>query len=268
MHKNNDIGCFADTHGKVFEIILLVGFLIGIASLTANLIFTLWCFKYSLYLFIIEIVILALNVVCFILTIILRIWRSDGSVFFKNFSFSNYVSIFILFLVIMNFISTIVEIFLFLIVINYLNVNDNCLENLGPTDNREDIFFKILNKLKDNNYNKLEDDFCKNRNTFSKIPWIALSANSFIQFLMFIFILIIRGRIKRKSDFGFPQINNNQLSQRRVTFNNGLRKKTKKRILKRSKKEIEGANSENSEFREKKKNKKNKNRRGSKKQKY
>ena len=173
MPQNNDSGCCADTHGKVFEIILIIGFLIGIASLTVNLILTLWCFKYSLYLLIIEIAILAFNAICFILTIILRIWRSDGSVFYKNFLSSNCVSIFILLLVIMNFILTIVEITLFWIVIAFLelhnitysvsnnfNINaDNGNNALEEPYNSGDNFYKILNNLDNNNFNKLNGAF-------------------------------------------------------------------------------------------------------------
>ena len=119
MPKNNDQGCCADSQAKVFEIILLVGFLIGIVLLIVNLILTLWCFKYSLSLLIIEILILFFNTVCFVLTIILRIWRSNSSVFTKNFSSSNCVSIFILLLIIMNFFLTIAETVLFLLVIAF-----------------------------------------------------------------------------------------------------------------------------------------------------
>ena len=49
------------------------------------------------------------------------------------------------------------------------------------------------------------------------MPWIAINFNIFIQFLMVIFIIILIGRINRKSDFGFAQIeNNNQSDQNRM----------------------------------------------------
>ena len=179
----------------------------------------------------------------------------------------------------MNFILTIVEITLFWIVIAFLelhnitysvsnnfNINaDNGNNGLEEPYNSGNNFYKILNNLDGKNFNKLNGEFSKKRNAFHKIPWIALSANSFIQFLMFIFILIIRGRIKRKSDFGFWKSNNNRSSERGVVYNSYSRKKAKNRNSKKTKKENTDANSENFEFKNKKKIKK---RRGSKKYKY
>ena len=68
-------------------------------ELIINLVLTLWQFIYSYYLLIIEIFIIVLNASGLILSIKLRVWRSNGSVFNKNFSSSKIVSLFIVVLV-------------------------------------------------------------------------------------------------------------------------------------------------------------------------
>ena len=85
---NRSVGCCSNTHAKNFEIILIVGFFFAISILIINFIFTLWWFKLSYPLFIIEIGMLALNAISFFLSIILRIWRNNGSVLNANFSSS------------------------------------------------------------------------------------------------------------------------------------------------------------------------------------
>ena len=96
---NRSVGCCSNIHAKNFEIFLIVGFFFAISILIINLIFTLWCFKLSYPLFIIEIGMLAFNALGFILSIILRIWRNNGSVINANFSSSISVSFFLLVLV-------------------------------------------------------------------------------------------------------------------------------------------------------------------------
>ena len=83
---------------------------------------SLWCFKYSYALFIIEIGLIALNFISIILSIILRVWRSDGSVHNKNFSSSNSVAIFNIVLVIINLLASIAEEVLFSFVISFLSL--------------------------------------------------------------------------------------------------------------------------------------------------
>ena len=83
---------------------------------------SLWCFKYSYALFIIEIGLIALNFISIILSIILRVWRSDGSVHNKNFSSSNNVAIFNIVLVIINLLASIAEEVLFSFVISFLSL--------------------------------------------------------------------------------------------------------------------------------------------------
>ena len=63
---------------------------------------------------------MVLNFICFILSIILRCWRSDGSVLNQNFSAFNSAAIFNLVLVIINILASITEDVLFSFVISFL----------------------------------------------------------------------------------------------------------------------------------------------------
>ena len=119
-NQNQNKGCCPSVHAKVFEIILIIGFILPIILLIINLVISLWCFKCSYSLFIIEIGLLVLNFICFILSIILRCWRSDGSVLNQNFSASNSAAIFNLVLVIINILASITEDVLFNFVISFL----------------------------------------------------------------------------------------------------------------------------------------------------
>ena len=121
MEKKSQ-GCCPSIHAKIFEIILIIGFILSIILLIVNLIISLWCFKCSYPLFIIEIGLIALNVFSIILSIILRIWRSDGSVHHKNFSSSNNVAIFNIILILINLLASIAEEVLFSFVISYLSL--------------------------------------------------------------------------------------------------------------------------------------------------
>ena len=63
---------------------------------------------------------MVLNFICFIISIILRCWRSDGSVLKENFSSSNSAAIFNIVLVIINILASITEDVLFSFVIPFL----------------------------------------------------------------------------------------------------------------------------------------------------
>ena len=96
MRKINAISnleCCRSIHAKVFEIILIIGFISSLILLTVNLVLTMWLIKYSIYIFIIEIVLIGFNFIASILAIILRAWRSNGSVENKNNSSSYCISI-------------------------------------------------------------------------------------------------------------------------------------------------------------------------------
>ena len=123
---NNNIGCCGSVHGKTFEILLIVTFILTEIILVVNLILTMWEFKLSHYLFIIEICLIVLNGLCVIFAIILRCWRSDGSVLNTNYSSSYCISVFIIILVVLNFLGSVAEevlfYFLYYIVNYYIKI--------------------------------------------------------------------------------------------------------------------------------------------------
>ena len=233
---NRSVGCCSNTHAKNFEITLIVGFFFAISILIINFIFTLWWFKLSYPLFIIEIGMLALNAISFFLSIILRIWRNNGSVINTNFSSSISVSFFLLVLVIINLLSSIAEEVLFSFASSYLSVfykildilmgdsdeNEGELEDLANEfEKKEKILKKIMKKNfdeklfsfldedDDDEDNNFEDrvDKVKNKITILNIvSWISINFNIFIQFLFLIFIPILISRIKLRSDYGYPII--------------------------------------------------------------
>ena len=190
--KNRNKGCCPSVHAKTFEIILIIGFILSIIILIVNLVLSLWCFKYSYALFIIEIGLIALNFISIILSIILRVWRSDGSVLNKNFSSSNSVAIFNIVLVIINLLASIAEEVLFSFIISYLSKHlnneksyfaeqeeienyilnifqnyQNIDESLGSEPNPDINFFDYLLELPDiidEKYENLEVELKKKKN--------------------------------------------------------------------------------------------------------
>ena len=255
IYINNSPGCFPNTNAKIFEIILIVGFFLTLILLIINLALTVWFFKLSNSLLIIEIVLLVLNFLSIILSIILRIWRSDHSILDKNLFSSIVVAIFNLVIVIINLLLSIVEEVLYSLVFEYItyifftnnifnfDLDDLDLDGWEPKEeydgtlrnlktlSLEDIekmqrnYYRIMDKLQD--YDNL-DDFGFNENVSDKdklkkigllriIPWIALNFNILVQFIMFILIIILIGRIRRQSDFGLPQNNSNLASQNRMS---------------------------------------------------
>ena len=85
-------GFCVNMHAKIFEIILIIAFLISIILLIINFAITFWFFKFSYALLLIEIGLLIFNAISLIFSIILRIWRSDNSVIDKNLSSSLCIS--------------------------------------------------------------------------------------------------------------------------------------------------------------------------------
>ena len=246
--EGDDDGCCPDTHAKCFELVLIVGFLLGIAALTVNLVLNLWFFKLSLFLLIFTIVPTALNLISFIISIILRNWRSDNSVFKKNFSSSSSAACFLLVILIINFLSTAGEIVFYYFVYNYLSLqedDDNCKP--GSNCNREElnkkleaaekIYYKIMNKCKGNCDFGIDDlqELEKKTDMVKLLPWAAFCLNLFIQFLMIIMDCIIMGRIKLKSHFGFPEEGKNKSSKNKM-IDDDYEIKEKKGVKKKGKK--------------------------------
>ena len=247
--EGDDDGCCPDTHAKCFELVLIVGFLLGIAALTVNLVLNLWFFKLSLFLFIFTIVPMALNLISFIISIILRNWRSDNSVFKKNFSSSSSAACFLLVILIINFLSTAGEIVFYYFVYNYLSLqedDENC-EKQGSNCNPDElkkkleaakkIYYKIMNKCKGHCDFGIDDlqKLQKKTDMVKLLPWAAFCLNLFIQFLMIIMDCIIMGRIKLKSHFGFPEEGKNKSSKNKM-IDDDYEIKEKKGVKKKGKK--------------------------------
>ena len=253
-NKDSESGCFDSIEAKSFEIILIIGFFLGEAALVVNLVLTLWCFKHSLFLFITEIGLGGLNVVNIILAIILRIWRSDGSVFKSNLSSSKTITIISLVILIINFLGSAGEDVLFYFLTSYLNLfkdfNFNELQqepdpepegdpdddyefseeiyyelNLGfmfdpKIEKKRKNFLKIMKKkLTEEQENNIIIKFIEKKKLFRLLPWITINFNALIQILMGIVIFNLMNRINIKSDFGFPQSKNDKSSKNKMLYN-------------------------------------------------
>ena len=246
---DDDDGCCPDTHAKCFEIVLIVGFLFSLIALTVNMILNLWFFKLSTFLLIGQIVPMALNAISFIISIILRCWRSDNSVFKKNFSSSSSAACFLLVLVIINFLSAIADDVLFYFAYNSLHIEDELINNFNNDRARNELtekllksekwFNKIVDKYKeaDNNYGFDDKEYEKKRSIILLLPWVVFNFNLFIQFLAIILDCILMGRIKLKNHFGFPKEDKNKSTKNKIIDNDDdiYEKKMSKNKKKRKK---------------------------------
>ena len=232
--KNQNQGCCPDTHAKCFEIILIIGFALSIIVLTVNFILNLWCFKLSIYLFILIIASIALSAISIILSIILRVWRSDDSVLRINYSSSNTTSCFLLVLVIINILSSVSEETLYYFIYDYFIIEDkffeciNDINNICPeitdlskkSEKASETLKKILNKVEKKGFGFKDDkDEEIKKKLIKLVPWIAFNFNILILILMIVFIIILKGRIKLKNHFGFPPKDNSQSSKSEIIIN-------------------------------------------------
>ena len=232
--KNQNQGCCPDTHAKCFEIILIIGFALSIIVLTVNFILNLWCFKLSIYLFILIIASIALSAISIILSIILRVWRSDDSVLRINYSSSNTTSCFLLVLVIINILSSVSEETLYYFIYDYFIIEDkffeciNDINNICPeitdlskkSEKASETLKKILNKVEKKGFGYKDDKDEENKKKLIKlVPWIAFNFNILILILMIVFVIILKGRIKIKNHFGFPPKDNSQSSKSEIIIN-------------------------------------------------
>ena len=249
--KYENKGCCPNSHAKCFEIILIIGFILSLAILIVNLILNLWCFKASDIILAFNIIPIGLNGISAILSIILRLWRSDDSVFKNNFSSSSSVAYLLLVVVIINLLSSITEEVLYSFIYNdiYYAKKMEELDENGNLD--QSIFEKLYKKAVDNSkiVEKLvtkdidvgtedPDKFENKQKILEILPWIALNFNNLIQFIMIIFIIILIGRIKLKNHFGFPQDDKNQSANYKINDNGEIDEKSKKKKRKK-KKDIE-----------------------------
>ena len=221
--------CCGSVNAKAFEILLIIGFILSTAGLTVNFILNMYIFKYSYSIFSLEIVLMALNVFCLIFAIVLRVWRSNGSVLTTSYSSSLCLSSVILVFSIISLLGSGALDGLFYYTIDFLT-GDIDPETLPK---RYDIYKLIFNKnkemSKDNNYD-ISDDKTKLK-ILKLLPWISINLNAFVQVLSIFFLCIIRQRIKFKSDVGSSQsvptqtaqpLTNRMDSQRNSGTNLGL----------------------------------------------
>ena len=197
---HNRVGCCGSVHAKIFEILLIVGFIIALIGLGLNLVLTMCDFFYSDYIFFLEIGLIVFDLCCFIFSILLRVWRSNGSVLDQKYSASFCISLFILIFSIINLLGSIGEDVLFYFTIGYQFGSESIQDN----PSMEKMYYKIMNKYKEFNGEKF--NFIKNEELNEKIlkylPWVSMNFNALVQIICLIFVLIIRQRIKFKSDFG------------------------------------------------------------------
>jgi len=246
--KYENKGCCPNSHAKCFEIILIIGFILSLAILIVNLILNIWYFKASDIILAFNIIPIGLNGISAILSIILRLWRSDDSVFKNNFSSSSSVAYLLLVVVIINLLSSITEEVLYSFIYNDIyygkkmvelaengNLDQSILEKLGK---KVEDNYKILEKLvtKEIDFGTEDPDKKENKKKILEIlPWIALNFNNLIQFIMIIFIIILIGRIKLKNHFGFPQDDKNQSANYKINDNGEIDEKSKKKKRKKNK---------------------------------
>lgn len=213
----NQTMCCGSVHAKIFEILLILGYILSIAGLAVNIVLTMYCFKYSYSIFFIEIGLAALNLFCLIFVIILRVWRSNGSVQSINNSGSLCLSSVILVFSIIILLGSGAEDGLFYYTISFLT-GDIEKEISDPQTylDRTNIFLKIFNKYEDmckkDIFDKIEESKSKQQ-ILRLLPWISINFNALIQILSIFFICIIRQRIKFKTDLGSSQVVQTQVAQ-------------------------------------------------------
>ena len=213
----NQTMCCGSVHAKIFEILLILGYILSIAGLAVNIVLTMYCFKYSYSIFFIEIGLAALNLFCLIFVIILRVWRSNGSVQSINNSGSLCLSSVILVFSIIILLGSGAEDGLFYYTISFLT-GDIEKEISDPQTylDRTNIFLKIFNKYEDMRkkdiFDKIEESKSKQQ-ILRLLPWISINFNALIQILSIFFICIIRQRIKFKTDLGSSQVVQTQVAQ-------------------------------------------------------
>ena len=225
---NNNQGNIGNIHAKGLEICLIVSFLISIILLIINFSITSWLFKYSYPLFIIEFLILILSISCLFFSIILAIWRINGSVINKNFSSSLCISRFSIVFVIINMILSIVEDVLFYFVYAFLGflVSDFDGFDYDSYVKIVKVFYKIMNNF---DYEVLLSDEDEDRyviinkiKTLRTLPWISFNINIIIQFITLIFFYNLIRKIRLKSNFGLPQMIESQSVQNRIIGNQNV----------------------------------------------
>ena len=246
---NKNEGCCPSIHAKIFEIILIIGFTLSLILLIVKLIILIWCIKQSYPLLIIGIILMALSTISLVLSIILRVWRSNGSVLNTKFLSSFCVASINFVLVIINILSSIYEEILFSFVISYFifyfedednedhdEIDDilslfgrwrnsrikeycrNTIENCDEVYKKAKKYLTALDIMKktfrqniDEDFEDLnEDEFLKKIKILKILPWITINFNILIQVIMLIFIIILILKISAKFDSGSQHLDTNQ----------------------------------------------------------
>ena len=261
MNENNkNEGCCPSLHAKILEIILINGFALAFVSLTINLIILLWCIKRSYPLLIIGIRLIALNAISLVLSNILRVWRSNRSVFNTKFLSSYCLAIINFVLVIINLLSSITEEVLFSYVISIFSLhysdedNEDILDIMSMLDTytenvivnsygsfinnfeekfkeaknyykKEKIFADIMKRnFRENLFEGLSHDkILKKVKVLKILPWITINFNILIQVIMLIFIIILILKISAKSDSGSQHLESNlSVKDKILVYSNNL----------------------------------------------
>ena len=246
---NKNEGCCPSIHAKIFEIILIIGFTLSLILLIVKLIILVWCIKYSNSLLIIGIILMALSTISLVLSIILRVWRSNGSVFNTKFLSSFCVASINFVLVIINILSSIYEEILFSFVISifilYFGGEDNeendyiifilgrfermpesqikeyyrdVVENFDEVFKKAKKYLTALDIMKKTFLINIGEDFedlnederLKKVKVLKILPWITINFNILIQVIMLIFIIILILKISAKFDSGSQHLDTNQ----------------------------------------------------------
>ena len=232
-------GCCEDTHTKIFEIFLIIGFILTVAGLTINFVFTMFFFFYSSPIFFIEIGLMALNFFCFIFSILLRVWRSNGSVLNENYSSSLCVSLFILIFSIINLLGSIVEDIIFILTMDcYVGDGKKCDEKKSKIS--EKIFDKHEKMNGEAKFLFIDEKILLK--LLEILPFVSMNFNALVQILNIIFIIIIRKRINLKSDFGKPMPEQTQKSISRKRMNNNKNSGTNLTVGNNNTKEVKSKN--------------------------
>ena len=246
---NKNEGCCPSIHAKIFEIILIIGFTLSLILLIVKLIILIWCIKQSYPLLIIGIILMALSTISLVLSIILRVWRSNGSVFNTKFLSSFCVASINFVLVIINILSSIYEEILFSFVISififyfddsiehnqeYYNIRNilyafeydteseienyyrNSMQNFDEVFKKAKKYLIALDIMKKTFRQNIGEDFEDPDKILKKIkilkilPWITINFNILIQVIMLIFIIILILKISAKFDSGSQHLDTNQ----------------------------------------------------------
>ena len=216
------LDCFKNVHAKIFEIALIIGFVICEILLIVNLAVNNWYLKYSSSILALEVLLVIFTFFCLIISIILRIFRSNGTIFNSTYNFSNYFSIIMLVLVIINILVSVVEDALFYYVYFFLTFSPSGDEDLESLEKKTKAFEKIMNKmykdarrLSDDDDDYYDDDYYddyddediygeadKKMKRLKTLPWISFNFNAFLQILAAFLVIFLIIRIKNKSDYG------------------------------------------------------------------